>query len=430
MRKSLSDYLYSGGCTRLNKEYKWYTPTVTYLVCGAFLTLMISSKISATLQIFLVLSGMITLHFTRTIDSEELRYLGVMAILPLFYLINMLLHGWEISFLDRPLYLIWYFLIFIAIRRAKSDLKLVLPFVAGGLLISILPAAYERIVLDASRVFGVYGGGDYGNMAAIYSAAAIVGVFLSTLGNGRSLSGALLCAAVMSVGATIVYWSGGRTGIIIIGIGILIGILSATRRYRIHSVAAALLLTMVLGVGLSATESARQRVEMGLTELKSYFDSEQYDTARNTSIGLRLEMLRFGLETFKESPIIGVGITGYRERVRESVLTDRIPAEIQGFRRGLHNQIVDHMVWGGLVGAATLGAFWLALVCLSMRWIKMAQYPLQKFCGWAFMIVTVGYFVVGMLGSLFGSMHGTRTVALLWATLAAFAAPNKLEEQG
>jgi O-antigen ligase len=383
---------------------------------------MVSTGVSAGMQVLLFLLGVMAFLLQRKLDEEDTRFLVVMGILPTLYVVLMVIHGWEASFLGRTAYLPACFFIFFLLRRVSLNARVVMACTGVGLVVSIPAAVDERLVVNAERIFGVYGGGDYGNMAATYTAAATAGLLLaisSSRDQNRSLAAIGL---VIACGFSIVLWSGSRTAVLVSVAGVLVGILASPRnRRQLLVVGLALLITG--GAALTTMESSRNRLSLAVAEVNSYSDPSERQAARETSIGLRIDMIRFGIELFKEAPITGIGIPGYRERAREAANSNQISSQIAGFSRGLHNQLVDHLVWGGLMGFVALCTFWVGLFWMALRWAKLSRSPMQHFCAVAFFLVSLSWFILGMLGSLFGSVHGTRHITMLWAVLGALAAP-------
>jgi O-antigen ligase len=374
------------------------------------------------MQVLLFLLGVATFARLRKPDAEDTRFLVVMTMLPALYVVLMIIHGWEASFLGRTAYMPACFFIFFLLRRVSLNARIVIACIGIGLVVSFPAAVHERFATNADRIFGVYGGGDYGNMAAIYTAAATAGLLIVITNSRDQYRSLAAIALIITCGFTIVVWSGSRAALLVSVSGVVVGILVSPRN-RLQLLVVGLALLIAWGGLLTITGSARDRVSSVVKEVNAYSEPGTRQAARETSIGLRIEMIQFGLGLFKEAPIIGIGIPGYREKAREAADANRIPPQIPGFSRGLHNQFVDHLVWGGLMGLMALTTFWVGLFWLALRWARLSRSPIQHFCAVAFLLVGLSWFILGMLGSLFGSVHGTRNITMLWAVLGALAAP-------
>lgn len=400
----------------------WLSLLVTTVLCTSLVTFMLSTGVSAGMQVLIFLFGVAAFALRLKLDAEDIRLLVVMALLPTLYVVLMAIHGWEASFLGRTAYLPACFFIFFLLRRVSLNSRFAIACIGIGLLVSFPAAVNERFATNAERIFGVYGGGDYGNMAAIYTAVATAGL-LTVISNSRDQYRSMAAIGLVIVcGFTIVLWSGSRVALLVSVVGVVVGIL-VNPRNRLQVLVVGLPVLIAWGSLLIMTGSARDRITLALDEVNAYSDPSMHKAARETSIGLRIDMIRFGIELFKEAPVIGIGIPGYREKAREAAAANRISPQIAGFSRGLHNQLVDHLVWGGLVGLMALSAFWIGLFWLALRWAKLSRSPIQHFCAVAFFIVSLSWFITGMLGSLFGSVHGTRNITMLWAVFGALAAP-------
>jgi O-antigen ligase len=397
---------------------------VLVVTCAFFVVLMTVPKVPGPLLGVLALGGIYVLVRHGGLEPDERAYALVMAILPAFYVVSMLIHGWDERLLGRPLQLVLSIPVFVLLRRVVPDPRLVLGAAALGLLAALPGAVYERYVLGAERVFGIYSGGDFGNFAAVYAAVALVGLVLGLGQRPRKPRALVATLAVVLAGSAIALWSGSRTSWLILTIGLAAAWLVALRRPARVAIAAPVLLAAGLGVAALTTDLASVRLQRMVAEAQSYLDPAQRQSARSTSVGLRLESVRFGLTVIERAPVLGVGTVGYRQLLREAAARGEVAAEIQTFGL-LHNLIIDHLVIGGLAGLVALLAFWVGLFRMQVGWLRRAADPLTRFFGIGLLLITASYLVIGFFGSMFGSSLGTKTVAMLWATFSAFAASGR-----
>jgi hypothetical protein len=86
---------------------------------------------------------------------------------------------------------------------------------------------------------------------------------------------------------------------------------------------------------------------------------------------------------------------------------------------------IDHLVIGGVLGLGALLAFWIALFCVQVHWLRQAKSDVTRFFCIGLMVISSSYFVIGFLGSMFGSSLGMHTIAMLWATFSAYAVERR-----
>ncbi len=143
-----------------------------------------------------------------------------------------------------------------------------------------------------------------------------------------------------------------------------------------------------------------------------------------TSMGLRYQMLQFGIELVKQKPLTGWGPSAYKHEglwplVDHSSLPDRGKKLIKGFTH-LHNQYLMDWVLSGILGI--LSGLALMIYPLWLVWYKM--YGMNGEHAAAAGLV-LGIMFVMFFGALFTYTYTTTAIMLVFSSLVAVAAREK-----
>src|SRR5512147_1315064 len=108
------------------------TNAVGALVFLAMACLFLDRSLSGNLMSAVAVIGLVLLAVRRDLDRTDLQFLLVVAVLPLMYLVNMLIHGFAGSIMGRPARLLIGFLAFYVVRRAALPKSLFFDGCATG----------------------------------------------------------------------------------------------------------------------------------------------------------------------------------------------------------------------------------------------------------------------------------------------------------
>ena len=124
----------------------------------------------------------------------------------------------------------------------------------------------------------------------------------------------------------------------------------------------------------STMQPFKQRVDAGISNIM------QYDSDKNTSLGLRAVYAKNGLVVFAEHPLIGVGtgdFTTELEKVHQRNTPD-LPFDVD-----VHNSYVLKMGQFGILGLIAVFSIYIAQIRFALR----SSVPLQKYLGFAIPIM-------------------------------------------
>ena len=152
----------------------------------------------------------------------------------------------------------------------------------------------------------------------------------------------------------IVFITPGRSGYLAMAVIIAAYVFFSISGIKKYFIAPALVLTVVLALGLSPT--ARKRIDLAVSEMKSYQTSDQF-----TSMGVRMVVWQNSLKLIREKPIIGYGTAAFVEAYKGAI------AGQSGWQgqviKDPHNQflriLVEHGIVGFLIFLLFIGSFFL-----------------------------------------------------------------------
>lgn len=327
----------------------------------------------------------------------------LLLLLPLMvYLASMTLHEFDARQLGRPAHLLFAVILFVSIR----GIRLHHLWIGGGVVLSILPAlalaVHEHVVLEQPRVFGRLSGGDFGNFCAALS----VPLLLAMLPSGRPVAQRATLLFCSGAAALIAFWSGSRTGWLIMPV-VLSCLLTAG---ALPGAALRRLLwampVLVLAVLPLAGSGMDERLQRLVFEVQAYFSADIAGYA-GTSMGIRLESARLGLDLCEANPGLGLGYVEFKRIALRMAEAGLISAEIPRFFGMLHNQFLDYCMLLGIPGVLVLGVFWAGVFATAYAAVRRAPDEPARFLALCLASVMTGYFVSATGGSMFSSTKGT-----------------------
>lgn len=394
--------------------------------------LMLSGAAARNLAIIMAVAGL-TMQMLpgRPFDRRDLNFVLAAGVLPAAYLLNMAVCGWNLKLFDRPAHLLGAIPVYLLVRRCGASPRTLLVglglagLAAAGVALlaeSGLLGSGELARLDQGRPMGPYSSpGAFGNYSAVIAMACLAAGLartqhrtsawlrpLALLGMAGGLAAALssetrsawAAMPVMAALGVAVLWQGG------------------TRRRWL----AAAGIVVVLGTGLLFVDVVRERVLLGVSEVHAYLADPSAQSARETSIGLRLLSWQWGWEQFLAHPVFGIGLAGFRPAVDAAVAAGTLPVVLGTFS-GLHNLVVDHLAKTGLVGSFAMCLMWIGMFRYFLSARQAAEPSRRLFVAWGLMLLA-GELVFASVGSMFASSLGTVAFTVLLAVFAAGAHPE------
>ena len=313
------------------------------------LGLMLSAGLARNLAVLMAAGGLV-LAVTPgyPLDRLDRRFMLACAVLPVTYLLNMALLGWNARALERPAHLLAAMLIYLLFRR----LGISRPSVLFGLALAGLAAGAVAVMavgsgggqglmaLNAGRPMGPFSSpGPFGNYSAVVAVAGLAGglaVGVRTLPGTPALALLAITGGLMAALLSETRSAWAALPLMSIAVLIMPGRRPIPRRWVLAGVVSAVL------AALLASELVGARLGEGIAEVRAYLANPGSPSARETSLGLRLLSWQWGWEQFLANPVFGIGLGNFRSAVAAAVTAGTLPPILTTFG-GLHNLFIDHL---------------------------------------------------------------------------------------
>lgn len=382
--------------------------------CGSLALLMLAPRLAAWLAVPLALAGLARLIAQRRLERSEREFLLLAAILPLAYLLNMAVHGWDPGLLERPSRLLIGALVVLWLSRIGLPRDALFWSVVACALSAAAVAFYYTEVQGLPRAHGRWNAVPFGNFSLLFGFVALAGALCLRGRNGARTLHVVAGLIAAAAGLYASLQSGTRGGWLAIPpLTVLLVFLALPRLTLARRLLLCLLLLAGAGAALSASPEARARLGESVREIGVVMAAPE-DAAITSSIGIRLAMWRWGLERFGDHPWLGIGIANYREYRQAAVAAGQMPPDFL-LLANLHNELISNLALGGLVGGTAVLAFWL----LSWRFfharLRRAGDDQERFHALFGLLATLGTAMFSMTEGLFGTSPGTVALALTLA---------------
>lgn len=214
----------------------------------------------------------------------------------------------------------------------------------------------------------------------------------------------LLVAAAFAATASIL--SGSKGGWPIIILLPLVALYFKTKRLgpaKRLSVHAAIVMLFVAIYSFAPKSLVSDRITSGLNGATHWLQSDGEIT--EASVSLRMAFWSLGLQVFQESPFLGSGIEG-KKAVWLSLLGEDASGDAvrSSGLTSAHNDLIEAMAQGGLIGATGLALLYLGSLFAFFRLVKHSDREVRCLAGMG-LFVTIAYLVFGT------------TVAALWISI-------------
>lgn len=204
----------------------------------------------------------------------------------------------------------------------------------------------------------------------VFSATYLIGVLLQTCGDQRKsvLDVRILVLTLVILTMVLVVLNlGGRTGYVLLFVGLLLWVLKLAQWRRWKLSVGLLLASIAIVAGLvGLNQRVVERTQAAITDVTQYRESGAL-----TSQGLRLRFWEAGLRAGLKRPLQGWGVGSYAEVFSRD---ERQPLEVRESRPHPHSEYVLQFVQGGVLSVLALFALGLYLCRLLLSGTKE---PLQ-----------------------------------------------------
>ena len=402
------------------------TNSMGLLFAGFLLSIAVSHTAAKWTGTAILLWSVYSLAVNRPkIDRADALFILACLILPVIYVVNMAITGWDSRYLNRPVHLLATVLIFLLVRRQGiSQRHFILGIGLAG--VGLLAGSLSHVVqlgwnVESNRVRGEFSNAvPFGMFSATVLVLGICG-WIETRrqapSHWRSAALLLACAGGL-VGAAL---SGTRTAWLAAPIVLLASqSLSIIPRKATHWLA--VVLAAVALVAVTQYPPVKARLSKGTQEFTSFMHAPHSDAAINTSVGLRLHSWEWGFGQFQENPLMGTGLAKFHQVKDAAAASGEIAMELKNFN-GLHNAFVDHLAMTGVTGTACLLLFWILLY--RHFWVqRLTTDPVKRMVSTWGLVLLTAQFIGSLTGSLLMSSLHTLSFSVLLAFLGAAVHPE------
>ena len=173
---------------------------------------------------------------------------------------------------------------------------------------------------------------------------------------------------------------------------------------------------------LSPKLETLDRLKLINTNLDHYFSGQDVDTP----VGLRLEMWKSALYSFREKPIFGTGEYGNKAYKEQQIQQGLVNSKIITFGHA-HNEILTALSHRGLIGFLSL----LCIYLVPLRFFSKVLFsqqsaldPRKKIIALGGCLIPLSYFSYGLTQSMFHHNSGSTIypffIIIYWAALKSF----------
>jgi O-antigen ligase len=246
-------------------------------------------------------------------------------------------------------------------RREQIEIKWLLAALMVTILLIMIYVGYIGFVLEQNR-------GDRVQRATVF-AYEIMAIYLVYLGlwlEREERNGWLhyfMFGVICSVVLYIVVWTETRAALICFFLGSLLLFLLSRHVNTYLFLIVGMIVSMVI-VSLFFSETIKPRF------LEARQDIVQYRSGENkeTSLGIRFELWRSALMSFRQSPLLGSGYEKRSEIIEQAISEGKLDRSLSYYKTiNIHNEFLEELSLRGLVGVALLAGLYGYLLWLALR---------------------------------------------------------------
>ena len=362
----------------IDKKYSHYINTMLFLFV---LFININKTVGDIILFILAINGIYFAIKERINPLKEEQLKIIFCITFGYYLINFIvfmLNGTYIAkYLQTDLYFLLAVFIAISITRAKINLN----FVLLGIKIAL-------IILGISALFSFQITSNYRSIFAIMTSLMM---FCSIINFDRERPLEQIIGLVaFAFGFFMIIDSGIRLSwLVFVGLApIALNFIFRKNKIFIFPVITALL---VIGYFINGHNIVKHEIGSAHDDLNQWSQSENF----NTSIGLRLEMYKSSMQSFKEKPFFGHGYLRATKETSKHVHVS-VREEVNNFVQ-LHNEYITTIVEKGIVGLTSL-----LLLLLIPLYVFVSNYDRDDIYVRTGIVISVSFILFGIFNVSFG----------------------------
>lgn len=349
----------------------------------------------------------------QDVDRDEALMMLCFAVLPIYYLFNLTVTGWDSTQLDKPLRMLLAIpVVYLISRWGLPSVWLAAGVVCGALTAAAL-AAHQVWMLGIGRADGVMNAIPFGSFALLLASFAAAGWVCLPGARTPVVVAATLAAILAGMAAAVL---SGTRGVwlaapVLLGLLVWTRGLSARAIFRVAGLGALVALAVVCLHPRSREEIDGVLAVLGLGLV------DQAGMALN-STGVRLHLYGVALEAFAGRPVWGIGLAGLPSYLQAGAAAGWINPAVTGFTH-LHSAPLDMLARGGLLGLMALGLFLWGLAVHFARGLKRAEDdPQMRYFALCGLMATVGALLFALTNVFFPAIVGTHVLVLSLAVPA------------
>ena len=140
-----------------------------------------------------------------------------------------------------------------------------------------------------------------------------------------------------------------------------------TRRLPVSKKMGLVIGLVILAGATYSLPMVQKRIDQGLQSIEIYFASEDYrDDSRLGSFGKRMELWKTGWYIFRENPLLGVGVGGFKPAAEANAERYRVNDYVKR-KRYVHNQYLAALATRGIPGLILFLLVMIIPVYIAMR---------------------------------------------------------------
>ncbi|MCX8083729.1 MAG: O-antigen ligase family protein, partial [Calditerrivibrio sp.] len=366
--------------------------------------------IISILGIYTILKGKVKFY------KQDKVFMFLLIILPLAFLLNMLFLGFDTHHLDRPFRLILGIFAFSVILILGFRIVVLYYGIATCLLYASILSFYELYILKLERAHSFMAPIPFGNFAILLGLIMIVMIYMNKeIKNGYKF---LVAFPIFVMSLWISVASKSRGGWIVLPFLIFIVSLAFERIKIVHRVIVVLLIVFLMVIVYFKVGIVKNKIDEAINEAATYIKIQNKSDVLLGSFGTRLEMWRYGIVKFLESPIWGKGYVKFEEELEEDIKSKKTNPELA--RHGhLHNDIITFLAKQGLVGVVFYIIFYTGLFIFFYKKVRRFEIDWRiRALAMGGLLTICGMFLFSLSDSMFGTAAGISNYVFLLSLFA------------
>jgi len=395
------------------------------IISGLGLGFFFLTRISLGISVFaLALAAVFHVLKNRKLATHFLwrdgQWFIIAASLPLAYFFRMVPSDVDHRLLDKVVRLLFAIPIFWIVRSYGISISKVLICIA----ISVLTAGVDSLIQASNGIQRVSGAAisspiPFGNFALLFGVLSLLLISSENESNRSALVKWIGVVGFISGIYTSVA-SGTRGGWVAIPFFILI--IWAFFGPKLKSTSYAVLVAILVAIPLIAylTPAISDRLAEGVAEAQSYLSRTTRWTSGETatSIGIRLDMWRAGLDAFRSAPAFGLGFGGFNDFLHHRIEMGLSHSDLETTEfKHLHCEIITTAAKLGLMGLFALVILWVGGI-----WWFLRDVSKNTSDGKIFRVMGLLTFAAMIAYSMTDSMFGMTLHSMVYTMLLGISA--------